>query len=176
MSLVLMNDSVITIHIQWKGPYSLSQRKSLKGPTDYGVYQLYGGHPVYGRESLLYIGLACDQRFGTRIGQEWWWKFNRDADQVKIYCGRLAGSTQPEDATWNRHIKLAERLLISSHYPPFNSQKSLGKLDKNLWPVHIMNWGNHRDLMPEVSGARWTSRYDDIPNYHVFKETDDSSS
>jgi hypothetical protein len=48
-------DNQTFIHIEWDGPYKFWDRPSqlesvstLKGPTDYGIYQIYGGHPVYG--------------------------------------------------------------------------------------------------------------------------------
>ena len=46
----------------------------------------------------------------------------------------------------------------------------LGGLEPDLRFVHVLNWGKHRDLLPEVSGARWTTRFDDPPNYHAFSE------
>jgi hypothetical protein len=43
-------------------------------------------------------------------------------------------------------------------------------VEPDLRFVRVLNWGRHRDLLPEVSGDRWTSRYDNIPNYHPFNE------
>jgi len=159
-----------TVHIEWDGPHRLDAAKSLTGPTDYGVYQIYGGHPVYGSSALLYIGLAAAQYFGQRISQEEHWLSNRDADRVEVYVGRLSGSRTPDDSTCTKHIRLAERLLIHAHSPPMNTQKSLAALEPDLRFIRVLNWGKHRDLLPEVSGARWTSRYDDIPNYRPYSE------
>jgi len=160
------------IHIEWDGPFRFTEVGSLKDPTDYGVYQIYGGHPVYGSSALLYVGLAAAQHFGYRIPQEEQWLRNRDAGRVEVYVGRLSGVSTPDDVTWTLHIKLAERLLIHSHAPPMNTQKSLAALEQELRYVRVLNWGKHRDLLPEVSGARWTSRYDDIPGYHAFSESE----
>ena len=165
-----MNTADKIIHIEWGGPHKLSEVASLTGASDYGVYQIYGGHPVYGSSALLYIGLAAGQHFGERIPQESQWLDNRDAGRVEVYVGRLAGSTTPNDATWDKDIRLAERLLIFSHSPPMNTQKSLAKLAADLQHVHILNWARHRDLLPEVSGARWSSRFDNIPTYHEFSD------
>jgi hypothetical protein len=45
------------IHIEWEGPYSLSQLDTLNDlRKDYGLYQIYGHHPIYGSNVLLYIG------------------------------------------------------------------------------------------------------------------------
>ncbi len=158
------------IHVEWGGPHTLDASKALTGPTDYGVYQIYGGHPVYGSTALLYIGLAAAQYFGKRISQGERWLDNRDADRIEVYVGRLAGSQTLGDPTWTQHIELAERLLIYAHSPPMNTRKNLARLEPDLRFIHVLNWGNHRDLLPEVSGARWTSRFDEIPNYHAFSE------
>jgi len=165
-----MFESEIVIHVEWDGPHSLDKAKDLTGPTHYGVYQIYGGHPIYGSTTLLYIGLAAAQHFGERIPQEERWLDNRDAGRVEVYVGRLSGSLTPDDDTWDKHIRLTERLLIFAHSPPMNTQKSLARLEPDLRNVRILNWAKHRDLMPEVSGSRWTSRYDNIENYHQFSD------
>jgi hypothetical protein len=164
-----MNNEERIIHIEWKGPHRFKAVRALTGPKDYGVYQIYGGHPVYGNSALLYIGLAAAQQFGVRIRQEQQWLDNRDAGRVEVYVGRLSGSKTPTDKIWDKQIRLAERLLIYAHSPPHNTQKSLATLERDLRFVRVMNWGCHRDLLPEVSGARWTSRFDVIPNYQPFE-------
>lgn len=171
-----MDDRHFVLHVEWNGPYRLweSPRQldpvsRLVGPTDYGVYQIYGGHPVYGNSALLYIGLAAAQNFGVRIPQEKQWLDNRDAGRVEVYVGRLAGNQTPDEATWDRYIRLTERLLIFAHYPPMNVQKNLGKLEPDLSYVHILNWGYHRDLLPEVSGFRWASA-EEFQSYHEFSD------
>jgi hypothetical protein len=174
MGYMISNQNTI-IHIEWDGPYRLSGSEgrvitTLTGPADYGIYQVYGGHPVYGNSALLYLGLAAAQKFSERIPQETWWTDNRDAGRIEVYVGRLSGTTTPDDDTWDKLIKLAERLLIFAHSPPVNTQKSLSKLEPDLRSVRIYNWAKHRDLLPEVSGDRWTSRFDNIPNYHAFSD------
>jgi hypothetical protein len=58
------------INIEWESPYRLWDHprqldpvSGLQGPTDYGVYQIYGGHPVYGNSSPFYIGLAATKAY-----------------------------------------------------------------------------------------------------------------
>jgi hypothetical protein len=157
------------IHIEWDGPYSQVQLPTLTDrESDYGVYQIYGGHPVYGSSVLLYIGKADIQTFGKRIAQENW-HFNRDADALQIYVGRLAGDKTPSDAQWSREIDLAEKLLIYAHATAVNAKSIVSIPDEALRDVHILNWGNHRDLMPEVSGARWTTKYHNMPVYAPYR-------
>ena len=162
-----MNENII--HIDWDGPYSFSKLDELKNDKiDYGIYQIYGGHPVYGSNKLLYIGKADTQTFGVRISQErWYW--NNDAESVQIYVGRLAGEKTPNLEIWSKQISLAEKLLIFAHAPAYNSQNINSiRNEKELYNLHILNWANHRDLMPEISGARWTSKYDDM-KYELYE-------
>jgi len=157
------------IHIEWDGPYCLEQLRDLRNEdSDYGVYQIYGGHPVYGSHVLLYIGKAEQQTFGVRIAQESW-QFNRDAGGIQIYVGRLAGEAIVSDEQWSRDIDLAEKLLIYAHAPAANARNLSTIPHALLMHVHVLNWGRHRDLMTEVSGARWTSKYDDIPSYTIYR-------
>ncbi len=162
----------LIIHIDWNGPYTQPATALLNGPTDFGVYQIYGAHPVYGGDTLLYIGLACDRTFGQRISEHGWCQGTRNPANVSIHVGRLSGCSTPDDPTWSRWIKLAERLLIYSHYPVYNTQKQLAGLERDLWHVHVLNWKHHRDLMAEVSGARWTSRFEVMEGYHNFSNLD----
>jgi hypothetical protein len=164
-----VDEQPTVINVEWDGPVAFSEVRKLRGTKDYGVYQIYGGHPVYGNSALLYIGLAAAQHFGVRIPQETHWLDNRDAGRVEVYVGRLAGKRTPDDETWDRYIRLAERILIYAHVPPMNVQKSPGALADELRSVHVLNWGHHRDLLPEVSGRRWASRDEDFgKNYHEF--------
>jgi hypothetical protein len=40
----------------------------------------------------------------------------------------------------------------------------LAALATELRDVHVLNWGYHRDLLPEVSGLRWASLDEDFPD------------
>ena len=168
-------DKEITIHIEWDGPFVMEgtgrQIAKLKHPKkDKGVYQIYGGNSIYGGRSLLYIGLTANQSFAHRIAKQEWrqiWKWNRDAGRIEVYVGRLSGHETPKTSIWNQHISFVERLLIYSHQPPLNTQKNFRTAD-GLKGIHVLNWGKYRDLLPEVSGARWTPRYDKVKDYHQF--------
>lgn len=143
------------INILWDGPFTLEDLKTLNKPDDYGVYQVYGPNPTHGRVDLLYIGLASQQLFAVRIPIHTdWIKWTRDSSQASIYVGRLSGIETPENAVWERQIVLAERLLIFAHYPPYNRQKDSVAYAPEFQNLHVFNWGRHRDLLPEVSGAR----------------------
>ncbi|MGE8207472.1 hypothetical protein ACQKP0_23585 [Heyndrickxia sp. NPDC080065] len=166
----MQNRTLKLIQIDWQGPFTLNELNLLKDDSqDYGIYQIYGKHTVYGKDVLLYIGKADQQTIGKRVSQENWWNTN-DSKQLKIYAGRLAGKSTPKEEFWSKEIDLAERLLISVHKPAYNS-KSLSLLrDVELQDIHILNWGDHRDLLPEISGLRWTSKLDNM-EYDIYRYT-----
>ena len=167
-----MNIPTEIIHIEWSGPPTLKDVAERHEEHDYGVYQIHGAHNVYGLDVLLYIGKANAQHFGTRIPQEKEWLDNHDAERIRVYLGRIAGEITPDDDGWGRQIDLAERLLIYSHSPAFNAQRNLGGLSGDLQNVHVLNWGCHASLMPEVSGARWAGKFGLMPGYHEYSTND----
>lgn len=162
------------IQLMWEGPYSLSDLDKLNNTDkDYGIYQVYGTHPVYGQNKLLYIGKAAMQTFGKRISQENWIDTNNYKNN-RIYVGRVTGSgTPPCLKTWHKQISIAESLLIHTHRPAYNAMSlnlthTIDDVSKN---IHIMNWGDHCDLLPEVSGLRWSSLLDD-DNLKSYRKCD----
>jgi hypothetical protein len=148
------------IQIDWDGPYSFEDAKALRDDfTDYGIYQIYGTHPVYGNDVLLYIGKAYARPFGVRLSEERWGTEYEtlDTQNIRVHVGRLAAAKTPEDDVWEDEVELAEKLLIHVHSPAYNSS-NIGTIpDARCAELHILNWGNHRSLLPEVSGARWTN-------------------
>lgn len=113
------------------------------------------------------IGKADKQTIGRRISQENWWNTN-DSNHLKIYVGRIAGECTPEEETWSREIDLAEKLLINIHKPAYNSKSLTSIPDVELQDIHVLNWGDHRDLLPEISGLRWTSKLDNM-EYDIYR-------
>lgn len=169
-----------TIHIDWDGPYHIDDLNNLNNQKiDYGIYQIYGVHPVYGTNILLYIGKAEEQTFGIRIRQEHWDDkyYTGDHKRVEIYVGRFAGSTTPQNEKWADLINLSERLLILANSPAYNSKcidsPSSSLDDSKLQNIHILNWGAFRNILPEVSGSRWTSKLDKIP-YKIYEYNENS--
>ena len=169
-----MESQELIIHLDWSGPHSYAEViASFNGPTDFGVYQVYGAHHVYGSDVLLYIGKTEEQEFAVRFGQHAWCPSNHDSQQLQIYVGRLFGEPTPDSTKWNDYIDLAERLLIQAHQPALNSQLELvSGRDLDLQHVHVLNWSQYRDLLPEVSGARWSSRFEKLPCKPHFNTTE----
>ena len=157
------------VHIQWHGPFSFQDALGNTDTTrDYGIYQVCGPHPAYGRDVLLYLGKASKQTFGRRLLQEGWEGWQKDRGAVHVFLGRLHGSETPVGPTWNDMISRTERLLILAHRPAHNSKGLYREGKTDLQRLHILNWGDRGTLLPEVTGSRWTSRFRRIPNYGPF--------
>jgi hypothetical protein len=156
------------IHIFWSGPFSLKQVKELRDDSkDYGIYQIYGHHPLYGSNVLLYIGKANQQTFGVRISQEGW-DFEYDPGNIELYVGRLAGKDKVTDDFWGELIDVAEPLLIHAHNPVFNSKYVYNIPEEKVGNYHIHNWNTFRDLFPEVSGKRYSSKFENITEKDIY--------
>lgn len=151
------------IQIDWDGPYSFEEAMKLKDDCeDFGIYQIYGHHAAYGNQCLLYIGKAERQTFGVRLSQsrEWAEKYAvPDIKNISVYVGRLAGDIAPPDEDWSRQIDTAEKMLIYTHSPARNSSNLQNIPIEEYKYVHVVNWGSYRDLLPEVSGARYSNRF-----------------
>ena len=157
------------IHISWTGPIEIDHIKNYNDrDIDYGLYQIYGSHPIYGTDVLLYIGKAEQQTFSERIKREDW-----DKNNDKIYIGRLIGNENMIIMNeWNKKIEIAEKLLIYSHSPAMNAA-NIGSMPENfLNDIIIYNWGVHRQIFPVVSGDRWSKKFDNIPieEYYSMKK------
>lgn len=143
------------VHIRWEGPLTQDvalQRRNDK--SDYGIYQIYGPHPVYGPNVMLYIGKAREQTFGDRLKQHLDELFC-DSEICSLYLGCIAGEKTPALDTWRAEIDKAERLLIYSHIPAYNSQ-SIADLDyESLKGIRVINLGNRGSLSGDVTGYRW---------------------
>lgn len=138
-----------SIEIDWKGP--LTVEKAIKGLTDggkhpnwdgkdYGLYQVYGRHIIYGRNALLYIGMTTDQTFSQRIGDhgKQWLDEDQDKKDVKIYVGRVYDPKKHSKKygwrSWKRDIRRAERILIWKYSPNYNSRELS---NEPKWPFKI---------------------------------------
>ena len=140
------------IHIDWAGPYSLAEARALHGPTDHGLYQYYGEHPVYGRDALLYLGKTEKQTFGRRLAQNNWEYWS--PTPVTIYVGRLCLNISISEDEALAKISLAERILLFAHSPGFNTA-NLNNIRHTGEDVRVLNWGMRKSLFPEVSVSRW---------------------
>lgn len=152
------------INIFWKGPDTYEKVLAMKETTDYGIYQIYGVHPVYGHDTLLYIGRARDYPFGTRFAQadrKWMESSLGDnTGSIRIHTGRIhvgKDDGHPGSTRWDTWIDSAEKLLINTHSPAWNARDVGGLKEEetdSYKGCHVLNWGQYARLLPEVSGAR----------------------
>ena len=157
------------IHVQWTGPFTFADALTFTDRrTDYGVYQVCGLHPAYGQRTLLYLGRAQQQTFGKRLSQEGWERWQVTNGNVVVYLGRLAGAVTPPDADWDEQIALTERLLIVAYRPAHNASGLYRNDDPAFKHLHVLNWSDRGYLSPEVSGARWATRFSVIENYAIY--------
>ena len=99
---------------------------------DYGVYQVYGKHVVFGENALLYIGSARDQTYGRRLRQHGW----IEEDNI-IVVGRIA------ESDWHELLEDVEALEIYWHTPPYNSKNIR---DYHGQPLILINDGERGRL------------------------------
>lgn len=125
------------VEIEWEGPLLMEGIEKLNDSWDYGIYQIYGTHPIFGSDSLLYIGKAQENSFAGRIPAHREW-VEWESTPVDIYVGRLGGTEKMLDETkwakWNEMIERAEKLLIffegrSEKAPETFTQKMRRKID-----------------------------------------------
>jgi hypothetical protein len=165
------------IHIMWSGPHSLAKIKAMTGPTDKGLYQVYGYHPVY-HQNLVYIGKTIGnteptRSFSDRIQEHGWESGSEnDPDRVEYYVGRLMSNVTPSIEGWIRDIKFAETLLIHAHGPAYNGQSAYNPPDATTHGhIRVLNWGAVRSLHREVSGLVWTKRAEVFKRYSLYGDT-----
>lgn len=155
-----MSNSII-YDIYWEGPYTLDEiinnRKDDSDITHQGhcLYQIYGDHPCYGRDVLLYIGKT--ENMTNRLWQHYN-KYSSQCESVKIFigsCGIFESWEKREelvqyDLIDKYTLDAIESLLIHAHQPAYNSSKLLSISFKNL-NLRIFNTHKRKSLMPEVS-------------------------
>ena len=167
------------IRLQWdRESYPMSDFTKKKKPLmnarkDWGCYQIYGQHPVYGSDALLYIGICGNsgevvQTFGTRLSQHSLYHDDPYYCDARVYVGRLIGedhnkATKSAQQKWSDHIRWAEKLLVFFHQPAMNSYLIKNISDEVLWKnnVRVMNVGNFRKLQCEVSSEYCREYYND---------------
>ena len=145
------------IDLFWKGPHFYEDVKGMTGDHDWGLYQIYILHPVYGNDTLVYIG-ETREAFGHRLtdpAHNWMGDHRENnSGRIRIHTGRIVPNKEnqaPASVTWIEH---AESLLIFAHGPSWNGQYAKNR-PKVPADFHVLNWGQYGLLLPEVSGARW---------------------
>ena len=119
------------------------------------LYQLYGQHPVYGSNVLLYIGMTKDgaQRFEQH--DQW---VRDECDIMSFRLGSLGQFTSWKEwdklekykKTKGEIVQKIEALLIYAHQPAYNAanKNSAKNISAN---IRIFNSGKYGQLLPELS-------------------------
>ncbi len=176
------------IEILWRGPFNITDlKKDTYNNTDYkenlfnksdfpdyGLYQIYGTHPVFGPNSLLYIGKTDSFTGRLNAHNLNWVKY--EYDDVKVYLGAI-GVPNCETVTWSEYDRIqsiAEKLLVFMCQPPYNGYLKASfdppKIENHS--LAIYNFGKKALLPTELStyyhsskiweGGEWAPvRYED---------------
>jgi hypothetical protein len=144
----------------WDAPCSVQDILSSKeGEDDYGLYQIYGHHVVFGPGALLYIGKAQKQSFLTRFQQhQSWLPYESD---VSVRLGRIREGDFKLQRLWNDWAGVlsdVEALTIFWHTPPYNSHHITCYKKQ---PLRVRNMGDRGRLLPEYSSHWDAPRPDD---------------
>jgi hypothetical protein len=160
--------NVKIINICWeKIDYDQVQIQKLTSKKDFGIYQIYGYHPAYKEDSLLYIGKASS--FSSRLSERFEFLESCSIPRT-IRLGRITNSAQEDDiCNWsfeNRDsiVDIAEKILIKAHAPAFNKQDNTGLFEPDVNEFGgqhyvILNWDEFGSLLPEVSTLRFSFRF-----------------
>ena len=105
-----------SVRVEWEGPFSIEEVLKLNDQNDdYGLYQIYGRHIIFGANSLLYIGKAEGLTFSQRFNQhrlEWL----LEEEGVSIRVGRIASEDYAYDPPdWSDWQKVL-RACLKSHF------------------------------------------------------------
>ena len=148
------------LDIDWEGPFSVPYDREYERyetsniPQDlierYGFYQIYGRHPLYGANVLLYIGETKANSKGTRSYSN---RFREHLDGRLYNRTDLSfhiGPCELDDET----IRVGESILIATHTPALNRKHIDGALNSSP-SVFIRNWGFLGALNP-ICSNEWT--------------------
>ena len=158
---LLVEKEMRHLTIEWKGPFTIDEVRGMKNlRNDYGLYQIYGEHIIFGKDSLLYIGrteTTFRDRFFDQSYAHWkdWIQYDiKDGKDVSIYIARVRPGVFDDE-----FLNDAEALQIYWHSPPYNSANIYDyDRDKRLHPFEIVNEGERRKLVEWLSTKHlpWT--------------------
>lgn len=159
-------------HAYWKGPFTAryneeTGRYAIDLPVGvgdrHGLYAIYGFHPVYGPDALLYIGMTAEgesmRGFKVRLAEHFasnkkktglfWY-----ARETTVYVATVYDEAETaEIQTAEGGLGLVESLLIASHTPAMN-QQSIHIPTREAQNVLLYNYESRGSLLPICSG-RW---------------------
>lgn len=158
-------------HLYWKAyDWDINAiNTAYNSNRDYGIYQVYGDHPVYGADTLLYIGKAKDQTYSTRMKGHTDFDASQASKFTKLHLSYFCKADDLSETNWGDAIDVVELALIKAHMPALNSQQVMGFLEAGAPNILIYNWGERGRLLPEVSTLRCSELYHDSAKYDFEK-------
>ena len=144
------------LDIEWEGPFSMPYNKAqqqyeistipLELLSQFGLYQIYGRHHVYGANVLLYIGATCGsdggvRTYANRLREHLSDRFY-ERTELSVYLGPCAHD--------RKTILLAESILIAAHSPALN-RNHVDWSVKHERRILIRNWDFIGSLSPMCS-------------------------
>jgi hypothetical protein len=146
--------------VYWEGPFDWNKQDVLRNPG-HVLYAIYGTHPVYGQNVLLYVGMT-ETTVADRLAEHTWIRDEYDPVTIKIASIGVHSSVEAWWQAWDRMsdnevyprpaseiIRGVEVLLIYAHQPAYNTMGKVSlQADKRL---RIFNTGKCGSLLPELS-------------------------
>ena len=143
-----MIESLDVVEVAWTGPYRFEDIAGAGADSDRGLLAVYGSHPVFGADALLYIDEAREAPFAARLDRLRPWLLHLPTDAT-FYVGQLGGRDALGWPEWLDAIQRAYRLAVFFHSPPWNSQ-GVNHHGVEV-PTVLLNVGRRHRLALEVS-------------------------
>jgi hypothetical protein len=144
--------------VYWEGPFTLAEITTKNDVINksHCLYQVYGDHPCYGHDVLLYIGQTRKgivQRFAQHNRC-----FSEECEEVKVFVGSCGvftnwvkwGETPEYGVIDSTLLNAIESLLIYAHQPAYNSREKCQPIFSG-YNFRIFNTYRRKALMPEIS-------------------------
>ncbi|MBY8170058.1 hypothetical protein KW503_02880 [Vibrio fluvialis] len=155
------------VDIYWEGPfeveydretmlYTFNESIPVELKNANGFYQIYGDHPVYGKDVLLYIGETKPSQNGTRdfsvrmkehVSGRFWYHHG-----LKIRLG--IGYIDDNELKDRESILAVESLLIASNMPALN-REHIDHSNAQSVDFIVRNWNFKGSISAECTGKYW---------------------
>jgi hypothetical protein len=157
------------VDIYWEGPFSVTYDRKNETyslgsdfPKDlgkaHGFYQIYGDHPVYGKNVLLYIGETkvsgnYERGFAVRMGEHFSGRFWYHCGLTVRFGRGFINEIEIIDVD---QICAVESLLIASNMPALN-KKNIDNSNDNSISLIVRNWNFRGSIVSECTGKYWAA-------------------
>ena len=156
-----MNIKHEIIDIEWEGSFKIKYDRNKDKynldnvPSELldecGFYQIYGRHPVYGKDVLLYIGETKESKtsnrsFRVRLNEHLKGNFFQHTN-ISVHLGPCSLPAET--------VEIVESILIYSHVPALNVQHT-GSMKLGSEKYLVRNWGFTGNLNNACTG-NWDS-------------------